>query len=151
MRRIVVVLVSAATFAMVVALPAQADRSYHSGHYALSPIGGTPLRSGFVENIHANGPNVYAHEQYVINGAEPRSSYQVVLLVFPGDPTCSGNPITIPSEVINTNAAGNGTAFHVFTPADADGLRGLTLGGIWVLTQGTTARYATECAAVHLD
>ena len=50
-----------------------------------------PLRSMFVENIHANGPNVFAHEQYVVNGAEPNTTYDVVLTISIGDPTCT-NP-----------------------------------------------------------
>jgi hypothetical protein len=41
--------------------PASADSSYHTGHIALSPTAGAPLTSGFVQNIHANGKNVYAH------------------------------------------------------------------------------------------
>ena len=48
--------------------PAVADSVYHSGHYNLTAVNAAPLRSGFVENIHANGPNVYAHEQYVLTG-----------------------------------------------------------------------------------
>ncbi len=58
--------------AVAVAAPlAAADAVYHSKHIALNPIAGAPLRSGFVENIHADGPQVYAHELYVLNGAEP--------------------------------------------------------------------------------
>jgi hypothetical protein len=104
-----------------------------------------------VENIHANGPNVYAHEQYVVNGAQPGTSYQVVLMVFASNTTCSGNSLTIPTAVINTNVAGNGNAYHVFTPADADGLRGLTVSGKWFLMDGNTAVYATSCGVIHLD
>ncbi len=56
-----------ATTAVAVATPlAAADAVYHSQHIALNPIGGAPLRSGFVENIHADGPQVYAHELYVL-------------------------------------------------------------------------------------
>ena len=88
------------------------------------------MRSGYVENIHADGPNVYAHEQYVLNGADPGATLQVVLMIFPLDTTCSSTPIVIPTASMTTNAAGNGAAHHVFTPADADGLRGLTVGGM---------------------
>lgn len=103
------------------AVPAFADGVYHSSHYDLNAVDAVPLRSGFVENIHANGPTVYAHEQYVLNGAAPNTTFQVVLMVFPGDPTCSTTPMSIPVATIQTNAAGNGVASHVFTPADADG------------------------------
>src|SRR4029453_16622075 len=61
--------------AMLVALPvttANADAVYPSQHIPLHPIGTAPLRTGFVENIHANGPNVYAHEGYAVAGAAPR-------------------------------------------------------------------------------
>jgi hypothetical protein len=149
--RLMRVIVLAGIAAIVGVASAYADSAYHSGHIALSPISGAALRSGFVENVHANGPNVYAHEQYVVNGAEPDASYQVVLMIFPGDTACASSPITIPTAVITTNAAGNGSAYHVFTPADADGLRGLTVGGMWVLVHEGTPEYATACAVVHLD
>jgi len=133
------------------AAPALADGTYHTSQYAFGALDGTSIRSGFVENIHADGPDVYAHEQYVLNGGEPGTTYQVVLKIFPGDPTCSGNPIVIPTASLRTNAAGNGTAYHVFTPEDADGLRGLTVGGMWFLVDGGSPAYATACAQVELD
>ncbi len=133
------------------AAPALADGTYHSSHYALTPVGAAPLRSGFVENIHPNGPNVFAHEQYVLNGAAPGAGYVVVLAIFPLDTTCSSTPISIPTATIQTNAAGNGVSEHVFTPADAAGLRGLTLGAIWTVSTGGTPAYQTGCETVVLD
>jgi len=76
MRNRIVAVVAAAvlsaglTVGLTVA-PALADAVYQSSHIALLPTGTTPLRSGFVENIHANGPNVFAREIYVLNGAQP--------------------------------------------------------------------------------
>ena len=131
------------------AVPASADQVYHSGHYAFAPTGGEPLRNGFVENIHPNGPNVFAHEQYVVNGARPNTTYQVWLTV--SDATCSTILFAMQTETITTNAAGNGTALHVFTPADATGLHGLTIGGTWTLTTGGAPEYATACATIQLD
>lgn len=152
MRRGLFVLPLIAIASGVGAMSALADGTYHSGHYALAPLAGAPLRSGFVENIHPNGPNIYAHEQYVVNGAQPNTDYQVELSIFPGDLTCSTTPLfTMTTAMIMTNAAGNGTGNHVFTPADADGLRGLTVGARWTLVTGSTAEYATACATVHLD
>ena len=151
MWRLLLTFSLAGMVALAGALSARADAVYHSQHVALSPTGGAPLRSGFVENIHADGPNVYAHEQYFVNGAEPDTTYQVVLMIFPLDTTCSSSSITIPTALIATNAAGNGSADHVFTPADADGLRGLTVGGMWLLMKGNTVVYATSCATIHLD
>jgi hypothetical protein len=149
--RLIRLIMLAGIAATVGVASAYADSSYHSEHIALSSISGAPLRSGFVENIHANGPNVYAHEQYVVNGAEPEASYQVVLMIFPGDTACASSPITIPTAVITTNAAGNGSAYHVFTPGDAEGLHGLTVGGMWVLVREGIPEYATPCSVVHLD
>jgi hypothetical protein len=89
----VVVLSAAVGVALAMpAMAAKADQVYHSQHYDLSPVSGAPLRSGFVENIHANGPNVYAHENYVVNGASANTSYQVVLSIWTSNLTCSGNP-----------------------------------------------------------
>ena len=137
---------------VVLAGPASADRVYHSTHYALTALNAAPLRSGFVENIHANGPTIYAHEQYVLNGAAPNTTYHVVLMIFPGDTTCSGAPaVSIPTATIQTNTAGNGVAFHVFTPADADGLHGATVGGLWTVSAGSAPDYQTGCATIVLD
>lgn len=131
---------------------ASADSTYHTGHIALSPIGSAPLISGFVQNIHANGPNVYAHEIYQVNGAQPNSSYQVVLSIWTANTSCSGSPaLQLPTAVVTTNAVGNGLADIVFTPADADGLRGLTVSARWTLSNGATASYATDCEVLTLD
>jgi hypothetical protein len=151
MRRALVIVLAAAAATAVGAVAARADGVYHSHHYALAPVGDAPLRSGFVENIHANGPNVFAHEQYVLNGARPGVTYDVVLMIFPGDPTCSTTPLALQTATLSTNAAGNGNAFHVFTPQDAAGLRGLTVGGMWLLMNGATTDYASGCESVHLD
>ena len=153
MRRLLVTSILTALAAMTAAVAVSADAVYHSEHLRLRPIGEAPLRSGFVENIHADGPNVYAHEQYVLNGAAPNSSYQVVLMIFPTDTTCSSSSpsIPVPTATITTNAAGNGNAFHVFAPADADGLRGLTVGGMWLVMSGATVAYETACTTIHLD
>jgi hypothetical protein len=133
-------------------VPAGADSTYQTGHIALRPIGTAPLASGFVQNIHANGPNVYAHEIYQLNGAVPNASYQVVLSIWTSNTSCSGEPaLQLPTAVLTTNAAGNGLADIVFTPADADGLRGLTVSAMWTLWNGATATYATDCEVLSLD
>ena len=137
---------------VVLAGPAVADGVYHSSHYNLKALNATPLRSGFVENIYANGPTVYTHEQYVLNGAAPNTTYHVVLMIFPGDTTCSGTPgVTIPTATIQTNAAGHGVAYPVSTPADANGLHGATVGGLWTVSAGSSPDYQTGCATIVLD
>jgi hypothetical protein len=132
--------------------PVAADSSYHASHLALAPVFGAPLTSGFVQNIHANGPNVYAHEIYQLNGAQPNSSYQVVLSIWTTNTSCSGAAtLELPTAMVVTNGAGNGLADIVFTPDDADGLRGLTVSAMWTLWNGTTATYATDCEVLTLD
>jgi hypothetical protein len=154
MRRITFVL-TMATVAMAaiatIAPQAAADQTYHSTHVQLLPVGNASLRSGFVENIHPNGPNVFAHEQYVLNGAEPNTTYEVMLSISVGDPTCATTSFTLATATFTTNAAGNGVADHVFTPADAAGLRGLLLGGRWQLVADGTVEYTSDCESVQLD
>jgi hypothetical protein len=129
---------------------ASADAVYHTARLPLQPAGAAS-GSGSVVNAHANGPQVYAHENYVLNGADPNTSYQVTLLIYPGDTSCSSAPLTVPSEIVQTNRAGNGQAKHVFSPADADGLRGATHGIQWQLTVGSEVAFETDCSSVTLD
>jgi hypothetical protein len=134
------------------AAPAGADSTYHSAHISLAPIAGAPLISGFVENIHADGPNVYAHEIYQLVGAAPSTSYQVVLSIWTTNTSCSGSPtLQLPTATLTTNGAGNGLADVFFTPANADGLRGLTVSARWTLWNATTPTYATDCEIIKLD
>jgi hypothetical protein len=150
-RRWFLILLTGGALVVTSAASALADAVYHSHHYALVSVNSAPLRSGFVENIHVNGPNIAAHEQYVLNGAEPTTTYQVELLVYFGDPSCSTTPMAIPSETLATNRAGNASGYHVFTPADADGLSGTTFGVNWLIMSGSEIAYQTGCEAVQLD
>jgi hypothetical protein len=132
--------------------PASADSAYHAAHIALSPRDNAPLTSGFVQNIHADGPIVYAHEIYQLTGAEPSTSYQVVLSIWTSNTSCSGSPtLQLPTSMLTTDLAGNGVADIFFTPADADGLRGMTVSATWTLWNGTTATYDTGCEVITLD
>jgi hypothetical protein len=132
--------------------PALGDAVYHSGHLALTPVGDAPLRSGFVENIHANGPNVYAHEVYVLNGALPNTTYSVTLLLHPNDPGCSGAAVPVPTATFMTDVSGNGRADAVFDVATVDtfGIRHATHGIVWTVSGGSST-YVTACTAVTLD
>lgn len=142
-----------AAVAALSAPAALADQVYHSQHIALQPVGrAEPLRSGFVENIHANGPTIFAHEIYVLNGAGPATTYQVTLNIFVGDPACAGSAgAVIHTASITTNAAGNGRADAVFTPSDAAALRHATHGVIWTVSDGSGVKYSTGCQVVTLD
>jgi hypothetical protein len=152
MRRLAFVTVLAGLSVCLSAPTAGADAVYHASHVPLHASGDAPLRSGFVQNIHANGPTVYAHENYIVNGAAPNTEYQVVLSIWASDTACSGAPtLEIPTAVLTTNAAGNGSAYVVFRPEDAGDLRGSTVSGMWTLATEGSVRYATDCEVITLD
>jgi hypothetical protein len=142
------------SLAAVSAAPAMADGTYHSAHIVLSPMAGTTSGSGFVENAHANGPNVYAHEQYQLRGATPGTVYQVTLHVYLGDTSCQGAAdADLPTTQLTTNAAGNAAGSKVFTPTDAAGLpKNVPHGIVWTMTEvGGSTGYTSGCETVVLD
>jgi hypothetical protein len=141
-----------AATALVLALTpaALADAVYHSSHIALMPVGSAPLRTGFVENIHANGPNVFAHEEYVLNGAMPKTSYTVTIHVFASS-GCMNALFNLDTATLTTNAAGNGTAEKVFTPADVGSLANSTIYAYWTVSMGGSITYMTACQTIQLD
>ena len=131
---------------------ATADAVYHSEHLDLAATSGAPLRSGFVENIKAEGPRVYAHEIFVLNGAVPKSSYTVTRHFFFLDPECDGD-LVFASDVaeLNTNAGGNSRADIFVTPGEAEGLEGLH-GVVWTVQNSRgLVDYRTICTTVTLD
>ncbi len=148
----VLVLFAVATAVLVSAQVASADAVYHSEHMKLSPVAGAPLRSGFVQNIHANGPKVYARERYVLNGAAPNAAYEVRLLVHLFDATCSNAPVLFGTTQLSTNGAGNGSAQLLIRPEDVPtAVRNATHGVRWEVWQGGTLAYRTACTSVELD
>ena len=131
---------------------ASADGVYHTERLSLEPVNAAPLRSGSVINIHADGPNIYAREIYMLNGAAANTTYQVVLNGYLGNTSCTGvADLIIPTAMLTTNISGNGLAYHVFTPADTAGLGGLTVGVQWQVWNGETLEYQTACTIVMLD
>ena len=143
---------AAAAVALVLPASASADRVYHSEHLALVSVGGAPLHHGFVENIHPNGPQVYAHEIYSLKGVLANTTYHVFLLVHLGDPGCDGSTATnFGSTELTTNAGGNGTADR-FIPSAPLEIRNQTHGVRWEvrLSDGTLV-YRTACTNVTLD
>lgn len=137
-----------------VALPsfASADAVYHTEHLDLEAIGGAPLRSGFVQNIKAEGPEIYAHEVFAVNGAQPTTTYTVSRNFFYLDPECDG-VLVFPSDVavLETNAGGNATADLFVTPSEVAGFEGVH-GVTWAVKNPTGAvAYRTQCTAVTLD
>jgi hypothetical protein len=140
-------LIAVAVLAATLATAASADSAYRTERLELRGLNGAP-GSGMVVNIHPNGPIVYAHEVYVLSGAVA-GTYQVALNIFPASLTCSGGSAVIPTATIETNAHGNGRADVKFTPADAAGIRGLTLSANWTVTGPAT--YVTDCTVITLD
>lgn len=132
---------------------ATADATYHSTHILLSPTPGTSSGSGFVENIHPNGPQVYAHEQYHLQQALPRTDYTVTLHIYGPDTSCGAAvPVNVEAAVLSTNAVGNASGYHVFTPADAAALpKGVPLGVIWTMSAAVGSSYASGCETIVLD
>ena len=136
----------------VAASPAFADSTYHSTQIALTSVDNAPLRNGFVENIHANGPTVFAHENYVVNGGIPNTDFQVAISVWVGNTACTGDPsFTLSTATLTTNAAGNGEAHHVFSPEDASGVRNTTDGALWTLSVNGAPVYTSGCEVISLD
>ena len=144
--RTVFILISAAAV-LGLAGSAAADPAYQTERLALRGVGGAP-GGGMVVNVHANGPNVYAHEIYTLSHAVP-GTYQVVLNIHPGSLDCSGTAIMLPTAEITTNAVGNGRADVKFTPEMVGELRGSTLSISWTVTGPAT--YVTRCTVVTLD
>jgi hypothetical protein len=153
MHRMLAVVAAAVLSIGLMVAPALADAGYHSSHIELFPTGGTPLRSGFVENIHVNGPEVFAREVYVLNGAQPETTYQVTLNIFVLDPSCMGSPeAVVPTAAITTNAAGNGRGEAVFRPADVPAvLRNATHGIIWTVSDASGVVFSSGCEVVAID
>jgi hypothetical protein len=142
--------VAAAASALAVLAPlAAADAVYHSQHMRLSPVAGAPLQSGFVENIKANGPTIYAHEVYVLNGASPNTTYTVFNNFFSlGDSKCKGSADRFEMATLETKASGNGRADALIAPF---GLEVGVYGVRWTLEIGGDVVYQTDCSAVTID
>jgi hypothetical protein len=141
-----VVTASFATLAAAESLPAQ--------HFSLMPVGGEPLREGFVEVIHPDGPQIYARHVYQLNGARSNQAYEVVISIWTSNLVCADDPqFVLPAAVVVTNASGNGQADVVLDPelVAALGLRGLTIGGNVTLFRGGLPAYTTGCRVIQLD
>jgi hypothetical protein len=150
-RRALALLVSVLAFAVIVP-GAAADSVYHTEKIALAAVGDGPLRSGFVLNIKAQGPTIYAHEVYVLTGATPHETYTVTNNFYVADPECIGTDVyPTDTALMTTGPRGNARADVFFVPADVEGFEGIH-GVIWTLRDpnGNLA-YQTTCTAVTLD
>ena len=157
MKKLIATTSSVVTFALaaLMLVPAAfADAVFHSTHAGLSPVSGAPLRNGFVQINHANGPVIFAHDNYVLNGATPNATYTVTLhLSQAADTTCSSPFVEVPVAQLETNAAGNGVADAVFTPEviDALGVHNSTVHVYFTVGFGSSVAYTTSCLTAQLD
>ena len=142
------------------AAPVLADQSFHTMRLPLSltaageAAGQPTLRAGQVVDIHANGPTVYAIEQYLLNGAEPNTEYQVVL-GFHQDTNCAPGgfyDFVLPGVTLTTDAHGDAHGQARNTPADIPPiLHNTDWGIVWTFVDGSVHAYSTACAKVHID
>ncbi len=153
-KRVIAVMFVLALLAVMVSIVA-ADDVYRSDHIPFNPVGDQPLRMGFVENIHSDGPQVYAVERYVLNGASPNTQFYIKPLVYLANAGCTDGLVPFPVEnTISTNHVGNGTTLVTLPPEAAAGLDGLTINVRWQLVVGTPdgpVAYETDCAVIVLD
>jgi hypothetical protein len=147
-------LIAVALGALVLVPASLADAVFHSTHAPLSPVGGAPLQSGFVQINHMNGPVNFAHDNYVLNGASPDSSYTVTLNISTAsDASCASPFVSAPVATLATNGSGNGEVDAVFPPAliDALGIRNSTVHVYFTLSIGAGVAYTTGCLTAQLD
>ena len=153
-RRTIAATVLLALSLTVLAPGVAADQVYRTEKIAFTAVGSAPLRDGFVVNIHANGPKLYAHEIYTLKGAAKYTTYQVYLTAFGDPPDCTAalaDPL--PMAGLSTNAAGNGQASAKIPPEVITefGLHGATIGVVWTIMVGDDIHYQTGCTTAVLD
>jgi len=144
----------------VLPLPVYADQVFHTEQLPLiltsagAAAGHPVLLSGHVVDIHANGPQIYALERYMLGGAKPDTSYQVKLN-FSLTGCEHPQKFLFPTALLTTNAQGDAHGNFTFTPATvrAAGLHaGMTLGITWLfVSDGITAYQTPSCIDVGLD
>jgi hypothetical protein len=143
----------AAAALSLVALPfvvssAAADQAFHTTQADLAPIGSASLHSGFVNDVHASGGQIYAQERYQLNGAVADTTYSVALEIAFADATCSVADLTVPTATFTTNTSGNGEAGFTFSfPGPAPAQVFIR----WVISTGGVPQYETGCVPVTLD
>jgi hypothetical protein len=142
---------AACALAAVLAPTAAADKVFHTLHADLRPVGASPLQSGFVNDVHTNGLVNAAREIYHLSGASPRTTYQVAILLYPLDPTCTTAPVTFPTAQLTTNGAGNGNSDFTFPAGPSSPLAGQRSGIRWTVTGTDGTAYDTACAVLTLD
>jgi hypothetical protein len=151
MRRFV--LLSFAVAWLLVPATAFADRVFHTQQLALEAVG-EASGSGFVVDVHPNGPLNFAQERYALRGADAGASYQVFLVIDASAiPNCDSLRILMAAD-LQTNAAGNGTtpADFVFRPGGIPPcLRNTSFPIHWEVELGGTLTYQSDVIVDTLD
>jgi hypothetical protein len=141
-------------FGLVVAGPVSADAVYHTERLTLAAVGDA-AGTGFVVNIHPNGPLHFAQERYALRHAEPSATYTVSLIIDASALACSfpGLEIVMKAE-LTTNAAGSATApaDFFFTPEGIPPcLRNVSFPIHWEVTLDGVLTHLTADTVVTLD
>jgi hypothetical protein len=153
-RGILVALIGALVLVGTSVSAVSADAVYHTEQLELAPVAGA-AGSGFVVNIHPNGPVVFASERYALRGAEPNASYTIWLIVDALALACDFDGLAIPMKAdLQTNAVGNGTspADFFFRPEGIPPcLRDASFPIHWEATLGGALTHITDVTMVTLD
>lgn len=136
---------------LITALPAQADRDFHTTKYPLVSVT-DGSEHGWVIDIHTQGVRIYAQERYLLSDVEPAETY-VMNLYAHSDPQCSELVVPVPGiATMTANAAGNARSGATFEPAAVEGLPRTTYYLRWQVTDEAGAvAYQTACVPVALD
>jgi hypothetical protein len=130
---------------------AQADRDFHTTKYPLSSVADGSLH-GWVIDIHAEGPTIYAQERYQLRDVVPGEEYVMNLYAY-SDSGCTTLVVAVPGTATMTaNIAGNARGATTFPPAAVEGLPRTTYHLRWQVTDDNgTVLFQTDCVAVTLD
>jgi hypothetical protein len=90
------------------------DRAFHTLHADLHAVGGAPLQSGFVNDVHTNGVVNGAHQIYHLNGASPNTTYRRHDQPLPRRSHVHDGADRDSTATIMTNGAGNGNGRFTF-------------------------------------
>lgn len=136
---------------LVTALPAQADRDFHTTKYPLVSVA-DGSEHGWVIDIHTEGVRIYAQERYLLSDVEPGETY-VMNLYAHSDSRCTDLVVPVPGiATMTANASGNARSGATFVPAAVEGLPRTTYYLRWQVTDASGAVvHQTACVAVALD
>lgn len=129
----------------------QADQDFHTTKYPLSSVADGSLH-GWVIDIHAEGPTIYAQERYLLRDVTPGQEYVMNLYAY-SDPGCTDLVVPVlGTATMTANNAGNARGATTFTPAAVEGLPRTTYHLRWQVTDDEgTVFFQTGCVAVALD